>query len=132
MKTNTTIQTDINLEELADEIHANAIAKGFHDFTEDDYTFMSRELLNTIGEIAELQEAHRDGTLGVFCDKSEKMAALGFEPLTCREEEYADILIRTIDQMKRLCKQNGKTITQIVLTKHAYNKSRPFKHGRKH
>jgi hypothetical protein len=48
-------------------------------------------------------------------------------PLTCREEEYADIIIRTLDQCRRL----GVDIQRAVEIKHAYNLTRPYKHGKK-
>ncbi len=114
------------LEEIADAVHQNAIDHGFHPTDQTVEQWLPDQLLNTIGEISEIQEARRSGKLHSMCDKFEEMVKLGLPPLTCAEEEYADLLIRCLDHMRRL-KIN---ITKAVLTKHAYNKTRPFKHGR--
>lgn len=114
------------LSQIASMVHNNAKLKGFHrhEATE---SFMHREWLNLIGEVSELQESFRDGTLLDICNKGLKMAALGLPPLTNIEEEYADIVIRALDQCKRL----GIDIERAVIVKHHYNKTRPEMHGRK-
>lgn len=127
----------VGLDSLGQSIHENAKEKGFH-FSEDDYTYFARESLNLIGEISELQEASRDEKWDEMCDKSPKMIALGLAPLTCLEEEYADIVIRALDQMQRLIVSHPirgigrRSISNIVMTKHIYNKSRQPLHGRRH
>ena len=49
------------------------------------------------------------------------------EPLTCLEEELADIVIRAFDTAKAL----GVDIERAVSVKHAFNASRPYRHGGK-
>lgn len=120
------------MDHMALMIHTNAKTKGFHDFGETDAQFRARELLNIVGEISELREAERSGILDSPCDKAELMAQLGLEPLTSEEEEYADIIIRAMDHMVRLIKNKkpNRSIGEIIVTKHLYNLSRPYKHGR--
>lgn len=113
------------LDQIADAAHTNAREKGFHDGP--DSEFLANQLNNLTGEISELWEAHRAGTLHQLCDKAEKMAAMGLPPLTCIEEEYADIVIRALDQCRRL----GVDIARAVEIKHAFNKTRPHLHGKK-
>ena len=114
------------LEEIADAVHKNATEKGFHNLNQPLDMFLLEQWLNEHAEISELVDARRVGKLFSLCDKAEKMQAIGHKPLTCIEEEYADILIRCLDQMKRA----KIDILRVVLTKHAYNQTRPYKHGK--
>jgi hypothetical protein len=120
------------MDALGSMIHQNAVEHEFHDFSELDTHFMNRELMNLVTEATELRDAERDGVLFELCDKAEKMKALGEEPLTCIEEEYADIIIRAFDQLIRLTrnKANPRSVGQIILVKMILNQSRPIKHGR--
>ena len=118
--------TDLN--EIADAVHQNAVDHGFHPAdSETEDQWLANQLLNLHEEVTELSMARRAGTLDDPCDKAEKMRELGLEPLTCREEEYADLIIRGLDQMRR----QGINPLRVVLTKHAFNKIRPYKHGKK-
>jgi NTP pyrophosphatase (non-canonical NTP hydrolase) len=47
-------------------------------------------------------------------------------PLTCEEEELADIIIRVLDTSKA----RGIDIGKAVEMKMAYNSGRPFMHGK--
>lgn len=89
--------TTKQLNELADRVHQLAKDKGWHSFDETDNEYSVRARNNLHGEVAELWEAHRSGKLSEPCDKATKMASLGIEPLTCAEEELADIVIRVLD-----------------------------------
>lgn len=118
------------IDQIADAAHANAISKGFHanlgDRTKDgDFIKDSVCLLHE--EVTELFSAYRSGNFNKPCDKADKMIQLGLTPLTCAEEEYADIVIRVLDQCRRL----GIDIQKAIEVKHAYNTTRPHMHGGK-
>ena len=121
------IQETSGLNELADLIYQNARDKGFHDDQLSRERFIERALFLTVSEAVEGFEALREGRMDKRCDKADKMFDLGLPPLTCIEEELADILIRTLDQCRRL----GLDPLLIVRAKHAYNTTRPHLHGKK-
>lgn len=82
---------------------------------------------NLHSEGSELWEAWRKNKLNEPCDKADKMRELGLEPLTCAEEEIADIVIRTMDTAARL-KVN---VPRAVLNKILFNRSRGHRYGGK-
>ena len=55
------------------------------------------------------------------------MEALGITPLSCAEEELADIIIRCLDNARRL----NINILMAIQSKHAYNQTRQRMHGKK-
>ena len=117
------------LNKFAQEVHQNAVDKGFHDFDHlrsvvDNYAVWTA---NIHGETSELWEAARNGVLGNHCDKQAKMIAAGLEPLTNEEEELADIIIRALDTAAA----RGIDIGRAVEIKHYFNKTRLHKHGGK-
>lgn len=116
-----------NINAVADICHENARAHGFHDYEENEGHFITRSMMLVNTETAELYEAYRGGTLDDICDKAEKMRDLGHTPLTNKEEELADIVIRAFDISRRL----GVDIGRAVAVKHAYNVTRPYRHGNK-
>ena len=82
---------------------------------------------NAHGETSEFWEAFRRGNLDELCDKAEEMAKLGLPPLTCAEEEIADEIIRALDKAHAF----GVDAAKAIATKHAYNLTRPMRHGGK-
>jgi NTP pyrophosphatase (non-canonical NTP hydrolase) len=76
------------------------------------------QLANIHGEVSELWEAYRKGTMNAPCDKP--------IPLTCAEEELADIIIRVLDTAHDL----QIDLDHVVRVKSRYNISRPHKHGK--
>jgi len=116
------------IDEIADAVHENAKNKGFHDPSEsvDHFIIKHTNLLHE--EVTELFSAHRNGKFNEPCDKADKMTALGLKPLTCAEEEYADVVIRAFDQCRRL----GIDILEAIQVKHAYNTTRPHLHGKRY
>lgn len=74
-------------------------------------------LVNT--ELCELAEAYRAGALQAQCDKP--------IPLTRMDEELADVLIRVFDIAGRY----EVDLDRAVAVKHAYNATRPARHGGK-
>lgn len=112
-----------SLNELADRVYETARSKGFHD----EPVPMAVSSANLHSEVSELWESFRNGTLNTLCDKSEKMKALGLRPLTCMEEELADIVIRALDTAR----ENNVDISEAVRVKDAFNTSRPHMNGGK-
>ena len=119
----------LTLKQWAEIAFHNAKSKGFHG---DDATTPTQQLIgswfmNLHSEVSEAWEAYRAGKLFSPCDKAEKMQSMGLKPLTCVEEELADIVIRVFDTAEAL----GIDIEAAVSAKHEYNMSRPMKHGGK-
>lgn len=119
------------LGEIADAVHANAKAHGFH-VKGNGKAFESwfrAQIACNHEEISELFSAYRSGKLNEPCDKAVKIKELGISnlSLTCAEEEYADIIIRALDQSRRL----GIDIARAIRVKHEYNLTRPYKHGKR-
>ena len=118
-----------SITEWAHDIYAVAASKGWHD---NDHELSEGEKIaayvaNLHSEPSELWEAYRAGKLRTPCDKAAKMADHGIMPLTCVEEELADVIIRAIDVAVAL----GVDIEKAIAAKHAYNATRPHRHGGK-
>lgn len=111
------------LNQLRDEIHQNALEHGWW------------EEQRSFGEIialchSELSEALEEYRNGIQPNKiyhswsSSESAAPKPEGVPI---ELADCIIRILDY----CGQVGINIEEAVITKHEYNKTRPYKHGGK-
>jgi len=99
----------MNLNQLRDELHGLAKAKGWYDQPETDDQFIARFVANTHGELSELWEAHRKDQLNAPCDKDAGLSYL--------EEEMADIIIRTLDACGRTaCELCNAWLTYSRLT----------------
>jgi len=119
----------MSINEWVEQARVNSEAHGFHHGEEN---MSMREklggwLMNLHSEVSELWEAFRENKLFEPCDKAEKMKALGLPALTCLEEELADIVLRVFDDADAL----GVDLERAMLAKHAYNATRPYKHGGK-
>jgi len=112
-----------SINAVRDLVHKNAVAKGFYDKPEGTIEFITRSVANLHGEASELWEAARKGALTLHCDKAAKMP----EPLTCEEEELADLVIRSFDHAGRRSIDIGRAIS----IKMAFNATREYRHGNK-
>ncbi len=124
MPKNTTLADRLQfLNHLAEHFWQVAKSKGFHD----EPVPMAVSVANLHSEVSEMWEAFRGNKLQSPCDKAEKMKVMGFEGLTCLEEELADIFIRCLDTAR----EHGVDLSKAVLVKDAYNQSRPHRNGGK-
>lgn len=104
----------MSLEELIAEAHANAQAKGFWEEAN-----LGEKLCLIHSEVSEVLEHYRKGTAH---EPSSKIPAF-----TNEEEELADIVLRILD----LAGHRKVRLVSAMEAKHAYNVTRPYKHGRK-
>lgn len=111
--------SDSTLDDFADDVYQVACEKGWHDDDDGEDAFVERSCNNLHDEVSELHEAWRNGRLRQQCDKP--------IPLTCLEEELADIAIRVFDDARHL----NVDIVRALAIKHEYNKTRAFRHGGK-
>ncbi len=109
------------LTHLASILHQAQVDKGFwEDFENNWLTMIDRSLMLIVGEVAEAHEEYRSNNdpLHVYYRENGKPEGFSFE--------LADVLIRTLDLAAAL----GIDIGAVVAEKHAFNKTRPHKHGR--
>jgi NTP pyrophosphatase (non-canonical NTP hydrolase) len=104
-----------NLQCVANDIHATAKGKGFWD-DQVDPNFVLAKLALIASEVSEVLEAYRK--------------EMGAEKIA---EEFADILIRTLDLYAGLQEEGiipkGLDIDTVLNMKTGINKERPRKHG---
>ena len=100
-------------DDLAIELHKNAVEKGFWPEDIDDI-FIAKQLMMIVSEVTEVMEAIRK-------DKGE-------EEIT---KEFADILIRTLDLYAGVVEAGYTRLSldQALKEKVDFNKTRPEKHG---
>jgi len=105
----------MTFEELAADIHATAVRKKFWD-DEVDPNFVLAKLALIASEVSEVLEAYRKEMGGA------KIA-----------EEFADIIIRTLDLYAGLPQEGviprGLDLDTVLRMKTGINKERPRKHG---
>ena len=125
----------MTLNELRDEIFANAEKHGFHKNKN-----FGESLMLVVSELSEALEADRNGKwrrtdcTGVGCDKcpgcNGPLPPKDFERLFkgTVEEEIADAIIRLFD-IAGVWEIN---LDWWIKSKMAYNETRPYKHGKKY
>lgn len=123
----------MTLNELAKEIHENAVAHGFWDEDRP----LPEVLMLIVSELAEaLEEARAGDKMNGRISCMHYYSGEGYvssAPTNCCKKpegivvEVADALIRILDW----CGHEGIDIEGIVREKHEYNKTRPYKHGKK-
>lgn len=120
--------TQNGLRILTNLVVGNGVSKGFRpQFPDMDRENIAVFVANLHGEVSELWEAFRKGEIHKPCKKAKEMGAMGLPALTCAEEEIADIIIRALDTAQAF----GINAAQAVAAKHAYNTTRPHRHGGK-
>mgnify|MGYP001025213141 FL=1 len=121
------------LNDLAADIHANAVAHGWWD--------EARSFGDIVAlchsELSEALEAYRDGeelvhgccghcTFDGSCDHPAPAGETGCKPEGVAVE-MIDCIIRILDW----CGKMGVDVDGVLAMKHAYNKGRPYRHGGK-
>jgi len=112
------------LNKLRDEAFENAEKHGFHE----NWDF-ARALMLTVGELSEAMEADRNGnwcSLAIMLMTPEAADYKNVKGTV--EEELADAIIRLLD----IAGFYDIDLDWHVKAKMAYNKTRPFKHGKKY
>ena len=117
----------MEIKEMAKLVYDLATEKGWHDRLQTEDEYIERCCNNLHDEVSELHTSWRNNELNELCDKAEKMREAGIEPLTNKEEEFADIVIRVMDD----CMELGVDLESAIIRKHAFNKTRPHRHGGK-
>lgn len=100
-------------DKLAEEIHKNAVDKGFWDRTVDPI-FIAKQMMMIVSEVSETMEALRKE----------------MDP-DHMSDEFADIIIRTLDLYAGMVEAGymTKSIDQAIKEKMEVNSNRPKKHG---
>lgn len=127
----------MNINELAKEVHANAVKHGFWEKPPS----LPEAIALIHSELSEALEEYRDGKPLVYgtcavapedCDHYAACHEAGEDdPTKCKPEgiavELADVVIRVLDLTAAL----GVDIDAIIMAKHRYNIGREFMHGGK-
>ena len=100
-------------DELAEEIHKNAVDKGFWDRTADPI-FLAKQMMMIVSEVSEAMEAVRK--------------EMDPEQIS---DEFADIIIRTLDLYAGMVEAGymKKSLDYAIKEKMEKNSNRPQKHG---
>jgi NTP pyrophosphatase (non-canonical NTP hydrolase) len=100
-------------DNLAEQIHANAVAKGFWDRPADEI-FVTKQMMMIVSEVVEAMEALRKEM------DPDQMS-----------DEFADIIIRTLDLYAGMVKAGymTKSLDSAIKQKMDKNSDRPKKHG---
>lgn len=116
-----------SISEWQAEVHALSRAKGWHDGDDsclrDDGTVRTVTVLAKLDlvhcEVSEATEAARVGAIELYLDPRGKPEGLA--------AEMADVVIRAMD----VCGALGVDLQAAITAKHAYNLTRPHRHGGK-
>lgn len=104
--------------EIKELCHVAYLNSKLHGFWEDLPRNKGEMIALMHSELSEMLEATRD---------AEERMSKKIPDFTAEEEEAADVLIRLGDY----CGGHNLRLQEATIAKHAYNKGRPPKHGRK-
>lgn len=107
------------LTRISREIHTSQVEKGFWGKELEQFN-LDRKLLLIVGEVAEAHEELRSNDNPHYVYYREDGKPEGFE------FELADVFIRLMDLAGALSIDIGARVAE----KHAFNQTRPYKHGR--
>ena len=132
----------MNINELAKEVHENAVAHGWWEKP----PTLPEALCLIHAELSEALEEYREGNPLIYgtcalaaedckfsgvCDRVGRPGEGEGIDGPCKPEgiavELADVILRTRDLMARL----GVDVDAVVMAKHRYNLGREYKHGGK-
>jgi NTP pyrophosphatase (non-canonical NTP hydrolase) len=111
------------IQEWQKSVYDLAVKKGWH--TTDPKTKVPQFLINIHGEISEAWEEYRNNREPTEIYYSQD-AQGGLKPEGI-PVELADVVIRVMDT----CEALGIDLEKAMLEKHAYNRTRPHRHGGK-
>lgn len=104
----------MNMNEWANEIHANAVAHGWWESERE----LPEILMLIVSELSEALEEYRAGRPMLWYGNNGKPEGIAIEVI--------DALIRILDW----CGKEALDVDELVRVKHEYNKTRPYKHGK--
>ena len=105
-------------ENIDIEVHKTAVDKGFYDQADGEVHRPSGTAIALIhSELSEVLEALR---------KPVQENSAKIHEFSEVEEELADVVIRVMDFQEA----NGYRVQEAIIAKMAYNKTRPYKHGK--
>lgn len=104
------------LTEWAKEIHENAVSHGFWD----DPRSFGEIIALCHSELSEALEADRADEQFIWYAEGGKPEGVAVELIDC--------IIRILDY----CGEEGIDVDKIMRIKHEYNKTRPYKHGKRY
>lgn len=132
----------MNINELAKEVHQNAVDHGWWDKP----PTLPEALCLIHAELSEALEEYREGNPLIYgtcalaaedckysgvCDKVGRPGEVDGIDGPCKPEgiavELADVILRTLDLMAAL----GVDVDAVVIAKHKYNLGREYRHGGK-
>jgi len=110
------------IKEITAAVHENAKSHGWWDSGERNFGEL---LMLCNSELAEAFEEYRNGhtVTETYYSKDKQ----GNDKMEGVPSELADVVIRIMD----MCGYYGIDLEKIIAEKHAYNKSRPYRHGGK-